>query len=347
MTKKKWFWALISLVIAVLSIWGVTSAASGFSIEQLREDFANADYKWVACAFLCMLGFIFFEGAALSVILKELTPEKFRPRYILYSSADNFFSAITPSATGGQPACALFMMRDGINGAVTTVTLLVNLTLYSVSLLLIGGGVMIIRPGAISVLRPFAKILVLIGFAVLVVLVLGLLLLLWKEQVLHGILSAVLRFLTKIRIIRKPDKWKAKTDCLVRDYKEASVAVAGKAGMIAKALLLNVLQRVSQISVAMFMYLANGGSSKYAADVWAFQGLTSVGSYCLPIPGGMGAADYLLLDGLSHVPDVTNAANLELLSRGVSFYCCVLVCGIITLIGFLVGKRREENAGVL
>ncbi|MFR2128888.1 MAG: hypothetical protein ACLS4M_06675 [Eubacterium ventriosum] len=35
---------------------------------------------------------------------------------LVYSSSDIYFSAITPSATGGQPASAYFMMKDKVWG---------------------------------------------------------------------------------------------------------------------------------------------------------------------------------------------------------------------------------------
>ena len=59
---------------------------------------------------------------------------KFR-KALVYSTSDIYFSAITPSATGGQPASAYFMMNDKIPGAVTTIVLLVNLTLYTTSII--------------------------------------------------------------------------------------------------------------------------------------------------------------------------------------------------------------------
>ena len=55
-------------------------------------------------------------------------------RGVLYSAADIYFSAITPSATGGQPASALLMVGDGIPTAVTTVVLLLNLAMYNLSI---------------------------------------------------------------------------------------------------------------------------------------------------------------------------------------------------------------------
>ena len=65
---------------------------------------------------------------------------------VLYSAADIYFSAITPSATGGQPASAVLMMRSGIPAAPTAVALLINLVLYTLSILLMAAAGLALHP---------------------------------------------------------------------------------------------------------------------------------------------------------------------------------------------------------
>ena len=54
-----------------------------------------------------------------------------------------------------------------------------------------------------------------------------------------------------------------------------------------------------------------------------------LGSNFVPIPGAMGIADGLLLDVFMELCEgAASATNLELLSRAISFYLCVILCGI-------------------
>ncbi len=57
---------------------------------------------------------------------------------IIYSTSDIYFSAITPSAAGGQPASAFYMVRDGMPVSVATSALLLNIVCYTASLDIIG-----------------------------------------------------------------------------------------------------------------------------------------------------------------------------------------------------------------
>ena len=59
----------------------------------------------------------------------------------------------------------------------------------------------------------------------------------------------------------------------------------------------------------------------------------------------MGAADYLMLDAFACLSFIATeeAFRLEMLSRGLTFYICVAVSGVITLIGYLLLRKREKG----
>ena len=112
--------------------------------------------------------------------------------------------------------------------------------------------------------------------------------------------------------------------------------------MLCNVFLLNMLQRLCQISVASFMFLAVGGYGRCVSEVWAVQSLALVGSNGMPVPGAMGVIDYLLIEGFSHIQEIDSVANMELLVRGVSFYICVCLCGILTLIGYVMKPKGNK-----
>ncbi|MEE3351646.1 MAG: hypothetical protein VZR13_04495, partial [Saccharofermentanaceae bacterium] len=65
--------------------------------------------------------------------------------------------------------------------------------------------------------------------------------------------------------------------------------------------------------------------------------------YSLPVPGGMGVADYLLLAGLCQIDDIASTANLALFSRGISFYSCIFITIIILIVGYALQERRIQK----
>jgi len=118
-------------------------------------------------------------------------------------------------------------------------------------------------------------------------------------------------------------------------------ALAGKTRMLVVLFILNLLQRISQITVTPMIYFAlHGKRAENGMILWVIQAFSQIGANCVPIPGGMGVADYLMLDGFNTIFVGDYANKLEILSRGISFYICTLTSGIIILIGALWRRRR-------
>ena len=193
--RRQALWSLLFLVIVAASVWAVTSQVRGFSFEGFMECVREASVLWLALAVACMLLHVFSEGAAILQICKSFGYPRRASDGFAYASADIYFSAITPSATGGQPASAFFMMRDGIPGPVSTVALLVNLIMYTLSIVVIGAFCFAVRPGVYAMFSPLARGMILAGCAVQLGLATLFLLLLREHRLLHRICDGALGLL--------------------------------------------------------------------------------------------------------------------------------------------------------
>ena len=340
--KRKAMWSVITLALAVITVWLVMKS-SGMTPSQLAQALANADPVFLLPAFLCMLGIVWFEGRAdLTILRRAGYPRKKRNGFV-YAAADSYFSAITPSATGGQPASAFFMMRDGVPAAVATASLLANLVMYNAAILTIGIVCIVARPQLYRHYLPGGRALIILGIVVLAFMGLVFFFLLWRQRTLFVIAQKVIGVLVKIRLMRHPDKWQKKLEKAMREYGACVTLLAGSKRMWIMAYLFNILQRVSQFCVTVFAYLALGGKLSVCPDLWVTQCMVSLGANCVPIPGSMGVTDYLMLDGYMHLMDKQSAYRLQMLARGMSFYFCVLLSGLVVLVVYLRSKGRQEN----
>lgn len=340
--KKNKLWSFVAIILAVTSVFVVANQTKDYSWEDFKLYITSANPFWIAAAIMCMLLYIFFEGYAILRILKVFGYKRSLRKGIIYSAADIYFSSITPSASGGQPASAFFMMADDVPAGVSAVTLMVNLVMYTVSIMTIGIIAVILRPELFIHFESFSKFLIIIGYIILGALGFAIILLLKKEKWVHAICSFILRFLSKIRIIKRGDRLHSKLDSIIEEYKNCSEMIDGHRRMLAEVFLCNFLQRNLQICVSVMIFLADGGRIRDGVDVWATHAFAIIGSNCIPIPGAMGVIDYLLLDGMKNLMTADDATSLELSSRGISFYCCSLLCLIIVGIGYFVLHKRER-----
>ena len=161
--KSRVLWSLIFLALIVITIYTITSQSKSFSVEGFADFLSEANPFWLGIAFLCMLGFVFFEGMAVRTLSNMFGYKRNIRKNFVYASADIYFSAITPSASGGQPASALFMIGDGIPTTVTTIVLLINLTLYAFTLILQGLVCLFLGAGNLENFDGFSIVLIIFG----------------------------------------------------------------------------------------------------------------------------------------------------------------------------------------
>ena len=96
----KVIWSVVSVIIAICAIWAVMSQAKDFSFSNLLELIRSGNKIYLVITFLCIPAYIIAEGEALRVIIKKLHDRKITfGQSFVYSAADIYFSAITPSAT--------------------------------------------------------------------------------------------------------------------------------------------------------------------------------------------------------------------------------------------------------
>jgi uncharacterized protein (TIRG00374 family) len=340
-TAKKIIWMVISLLLAVFTVKAVMSQSKNLSFGELMETVREADIRWIIVAVASSLLYVWFEGKALRTILRETGYPRKPLQGLLYSTADVYFSAVTPSATGGQPASAYFMIKDGVPTGIVTAALVLNLIMYNAAIGMLGIVAVILQPHAILHFSTVSYVFIAIGVAALTGLSTFFYLMLKKGEKVFRSLRRFILFLSRKKILKDSKKYFGKLRKVEKEYAECSRLITDKPDLLVKTFLWNFLQRASQILVPMFLYLAMGQDAWHAPLLFSKQCLINIGYNFIPIPGAMGISDYLMLDGFQSLMPEEMAFELELLSRGTTFYFCVTLCGIITLTGYLLRRKKK------
>ncbi len=342
---KQILWSCILILLIVLTVVIVIKQNESFSFDGFIKYIAGANVWWIMLAFIAMAGFIIFEGLAILELCKAFGYKVKKRRSLVYSAMDIYFSAITPSATGGQPASAMCMMQDKIPGAVTTIVLLLNLTLYTIAIIVIGVICFTFNLKGFMHFSIISQYMIIIGCIVQFVLLTVFLLLVYKEKIITKIADVGVKILHRLHLIKNIEKKQAHLVEVEKQYKECATAIKNNKATVFKAFIFNLIQRVSLIMVSVCIYMSVEGKVYNIIKVFTIQGYVVLGSNSIPIPGAVGAADYLFIDGFGSL--VKDTVSIELLSRGISFYCCIIICGIISLLVYSIkawkGIRQKKK----
>ena len=94
--------------------------------------------------------------------------------------------------------------------------------------------------------------------------------------------------------------------------------------------------------VPVLVFLALGGAKRDWLDIFIGQSHVYLGSNAVPLPGAVGAADWLFVDMCGNY--FSDPVSFNLLSRGISFYCNVAICGLLTWFWLLRHKKSQSAA---
>ena len=129
---------LFVILLFILMIVIVSNSTKELNIEDLKEFLKSSDKKYLIIAFGFSILYILFEAISLFVILRKLGYKVKARNAIAYSTSDVYYSAITPSASGGQPASAFYMIRDGVDAGTASFSLVFNLIGYTSAIIIMG-----------------------------------------------------------------------------------------------------------------------------------------------------------------------------------------------------------------
>ena len=340
--------AFVAVLVTVTLVILFVNQKDELNIKEIGDYFKNGNPVWIVGAFVCMLLFILFEGIGLFILSRFFGAKPNIISATAYSAANSFYSAITPTGAGGQPAEVYYMSRDGMSPGEASFAILLNTIGYAAAIFFIGIAALCINANLfVGINAPFAKVLVVAG-AVVQALLLGLYIgCMYFGRAIKKLGNGLITILHKIRIVKKPDKWRAKIEEEVRKYGECRKLLKEKPLMLLTTLIFNILQRAAQTLIPCFVCLAVDPQAPFL-DIFVLQAFVLFGYNATPLPGGVGAYEYLFMNIYGQMFPGQNSFLLLVLmiSRLFSYYLNLLVSGVYTLTYHMVKVKKVPEEGL-
>ena len=132
-------------------------------------------------------------------------------------------------------------------------------------------------------------------------------------------------------------------EAALKDYANCVELIFHKKRVLWKAFLFEFTsENVTDNGNTVYFFAIHGDLSKIW-ELFATQIYVVLGSNCVPIPGAIGVADYLMLSGYKELMSKSDAYHLEILSRGLSFYGCMMISMITVLVGYICLRKKRNT----
>ncbi|HPE15859.1 MAG TPA: lysylphosphatidylglycerol synthase transmembrane domain-containing protein [Oscillospiraceae bacterium] len=295
----------------------------------------------VLCLALALVpAFIFGEAATIWYLLRTLRQGVPFRSCAKYSCIGFFFSCITPSASGGQPAQLVEMRRDGVSLPVGSMVLLIITIAYKLVLVTIGMGCLLFAEDWIETSMGSALPLFYLGLSLNILFITALFFLVFSNRLSSAVILRGAAVLERLHILRPNPAREERLRGAVANYQRAAAFFRGNRKVLAVVFLITFAQRVTLFFTTWVVYRSFGLSGVGLPAVLVLQASISLSVDMLPLPGGIGASEHLFLAVFDHVFGPALVLPAMLLSRGFSFYLLLLISALVTLVSHMGAPRR-------
>ena len=340
--NKKVKYAINVLFIAVVGYLTFRILFANREISDVFKELHRANKIWLAFGVLAVFCFIAGESVIIKYMLwlfKEKVPFL---RCLKYSFIGFFYSYITPSSSGGQPAQMIYMKKDGIYYGYSTLIMLVIAMVYKAVLVLMGLFFYIFYHDFVVSHVGDYMWLVYVGFLLNVAYIALLLVVCLKPLWSRKMGIKVINFLARLHIINpnKSEKMIARLIRIFDNYVKASEYIKNNLGSLFTITFFTVLQRLSLFMLTWIVYKSYGLDGSSFMEIVALQVMIGVAVEMLPLPGAAGITEACFVKFFEGVFALELISPSILLNRGLSFYAVILVGGLVTLFTHILNVRK-------
>ena len=182
----------------------------------------GADIRYLIGSIFLVLAFVLGESVILWWLFRTSGQKAKASHCCLYSFVGFFFSAITPSASGGQPMQLYFMKKDKLPLSVSTLILLIVTITYKMVLVILGLAVLVIRPPVVMHYLNPILFWCYLGIILNVICVWVMLALVFHPDWMHRMVAAMIDLVTRIFHWKRGIKLRERLDGAMEKYSQAA-----------------------------------------------------------------------------------------------------------------------------
>ena len=327
MRNKKYFFNIaLILIIGGVSIY----LSIGKQFDQVIHAFEEARISWIAVMGIVMFSYYLFDALSLWYFGLAYKKDYSFKQSFINAISGTFFNGITPFASGGQFAQVYIFNKQGIPPTNSASILLMCFICYQSVLVLYTGIVLLFKYQYFVEDQPAVFSLAILGFLINFVVILGLFGGAKSKKLQNFLTHNVLRFLSKIHIVKDYESTCVKIEQYLADFREQLNFLQRNKPVLVKSCLCNFMKLTIIYSMPFFAAKALNLNVSWN-QFFDFLGLCSfiylINAF-LPIPGASGGSEgvYVLL--FSFLGTVGTSSSL-FLWRFMSYYMGLIIGGLV------------------
>lgn len=320
------------LNIVVLAL--VTILVLYFSLKdnfkEVINQIVNMDIKYLLIAFILLFVFLIFKSLSMySFCVKINKKLKFLQAFQVVLRTQ-FFNAVTPFATGGQPYQIYYLKKCDIGYAKSTGIVLQNFIVYQIALVILG----LIALFANNRLDLFANSKVLarliaLGFIINTLVIVVMFTLAFSKKMNKKIIGFGIKILTKLKLVKNKEEKLRDWDNNINNFHDSAKKLLDDKKTFIGNILFNFIALTSLYMIPLFILYAMGEFNVLSAGIAIISSayVMIIGSF-VPIPGGCGGLEFGFITFYGNFITGSKLSALMLVWRFITYYFSMILGAI-------------------
>lgn len=302
----------------------------------------NVQQQYILIAILTMFSFFLCQSIATKRLLHSFGYRATVVQCFRYSLIDYYFSSITPGSSGGQPSEIYYMKKDGIAVSESSLIMLLYNSIYHIAVIAV---IFIFTLGNIHYILGESGILLTlfkVGMLIQFLLATIFFLLIFAANIVYNIMDKIVLILKSYEY-KKVDKLEKNIKKTLASYQTSADWIAKNPKIFLEIIPIILLQITLFYSISYWIGKAFGVENISLIKMIAYQGVFIMTFESLPLPGGIGVAETGFLRIFSRIYTKETLAGALLLTRGITYYCYLLLGAVISFLSKGQKVHRIKN----
>lgn len=327
------------LLVIILMVITAVVILKGYPLKEIIGVIKNVKPFYLISGIGMMVLYASCQAMNFHLIMKTLGKSVQFKNCFEYAYIGNYFNAITPGASGGQPAQVYYMTKDKVNFDLSTITIFFMVFASQLVILLMGGVMAFWRRSILAGSVAWFRYLLLAGGLVMLGLIILLLAFMFSKRMVPFLIHLAFKIGDRLHLLKKPEEMRVSMEALLLSYRNKSTTLLKHPILFVKVFFVTLLQWVAFGMVSYLVYLSFGHREHGIVDLMTCQAFINIAVSAVPLPGSVGIAENSFLHLFGQFYSEQELASAMILSRMVNFYL-PLVIGFVV---YLLAHNRIVN----
>ncbi len=281
--------------------------------------------SWLSTAFLCQIINLAIDTYLVYRFTHNMDKNYKFKNSIRVAMIGQFFSAITPGSSGGQPMQVYAMSKQGIDAGLATAALTQKFLVYQTVLTAYSLIAILLRFEYFNSLNGIVWTIALTGFIIQALVIAALLLFSFSKKLTHKIIVIIFVLLEKIHIIKNADEKIKSIDSQLIIFHNSNKFLYKNKYTVLETYVCTAVQLTATFLIPYCIYKSFYLSGQKVSDMICAQAFVSMSSGFVPIPGASGAAEGASSIFFQPFFDETTIKSAIALSRFITYYFTIII----------------------